>query len=154
MTQELLEYQVYRQVVAGNSPGFTGEVDCPQVPVGQTWRVDQISLAVLLPTAALVEIGALVYDLTPVTAQSIPVQLTTLQSLAPSGLGPLWGDTDDGGSPITVQGGSQLAIVFGSLIVAATYLVRVQYGLWQGSATGDATPAAGLVPGPTIPPGI
>jgi hypothetical protein len=148
--QTLLEYRVLRRVIRIQS-GFSGEIDCGQVPLDKTWRVDQISVGLFGEVAILGLSGqpVLVYDqpqgLTSsndpaLNVPTVPVDATVLLPVNSSGT--LVADFNDRGSPITVLGGDELAIVFpASLSVGWVAVLRVQYGVYQGTA-GAPTPIA------------
>lgn len=160
MPQDLLEYQVFRSVQA-----FDGTtvplISAGVVPLGQTWRVDQMTVCMFAPEdyySEIVQPSVVIYDQGAPGPTSVPAQHTRL-AYVPTDLelfpgGPqLWADVDDGGSPITVVGGGELVVVFLADDPGAdgvSCAVRIQYGVFQGTAA-PPQPAAGLVPGPTIP---
>jgi hypothetical protein len=173
---ELLEYDVFRQsgpilTVGGN------EIDAGVVPAGQSWRLEHLAVALFFPPGAVYAPGftnALVYpplvgiyDVPQPGPTVVPCQVTALSLLTQDGgingnfpLGEAavetsWYDVDDDPG-ITLSPGNQLAVVFytnqvgGPSGIAA---VRAQFAVYQGTA-GQPQPAAGVVPGPTIPVGI
>lgn len=168
MPLSLLQYQVFRQ----SAPLLTqNEIDGPQVPVGQVYRVSHLAVACYFPVGndtfwspAAPMVG--VWDAAQPKPTSVPCQVTTLSPLFQNGLiggstlagAPFaaWYDVNDDVG-ITLNPGDQLAVVFFPFWTAlaspappATCAVRAEFEVFQGTA-GEPQPAAGLTPGPSIP---
>ena len=165
MPLQLLDYQVARAVLPPTPSPAATEWDSAVVPNGQTWRVDQITVGMLagvnVNNPAPAPLTVALYDVAGPGPTAIPIQATSMSLIEQnvpfpfSGIGlatsvSLFGDFDDQGSPITLLGGAQLAIVWPYNEWALAYLVRVQYRDLSRQR-GAPQPAAGIVPGPNIP---
>lgn len=159
----LTDYQVWRKtanVTTGGNAGLV-EIDCDPVPQGSVWRVDQVACVVfplgqgesiVVSNPILVSL----YDAAQPGPTAIPIQATELAPY-PSPYGNVsatepsyWADWDAEAGPFTILGGQQLAIVFSPIPQGSTAAVRVQYGLFMGTA-GTPTPVAGAQPNPVSP---
>ena len=145
----LVDYQVARQqsVTQANDPtGISYVLAFGAVPIGYTWKVDLLSVAVfqLNGVQSFQAPSLLIYD-QPIEPSTGPVTGTTLSNYSPlSTFGgySFWADYDDDAS-VTVLAGDQLLMAFDSEIPPGCVLAgRVQYGLYQGSA-GQSRPVAG-----------
>lgn len=169
MPLELIEYQVFR-----NSNGLTREVDGPQVPAGQVYRVSHLSVAIYYPKGSLFSLNLAaspappqvgVYDVANPGPAVLPCQVTTLSPFLQNGFvagavvdpssRTAYYDVDDDAG-ITLQPGNQLAVVFYDYWTGPgtngfpLCSVRAEFEVYQGTA-GQPQPAAGLTPGPEIP---
>lgn len=156
MAEELVGFQVFSTIEQFPAATVSPEIDLPQVPLGQTWRVDRLTALLIAPNwASISQPIVLVYDQASPGPAVPPADISVLSLYTgePPNLAPGWFlDVDDCSAPITIQGGNQLAVVF-PRAGAVTCGVRVQYTIYQGLA-GKAQPAASLVPSPSIAPGL
>jgi hypothetical protein len=135
----LTDYPVFRRVtLTGVASVF--EIDCGAVPANSLWRVDQIA-CVLFPTNPLISPPIVtLYDQSNPGPTSIPIQATELAPYPSpygnvfAGLPSYWADWDAEAGPFTILGGQELAVVFSNVPSGVPVGVRVQYGLFMGSA--------------------
>lgn len=129
----------------------------------QLFRVERISAKVIYDqTVGAPVIGVSVFDQTPGTgiieADQTELVPSPFLSQFPAAVAAAL-DIADEGSPITVQAGNQLTIVFtvatsvglfGMVAGAAIAYARIQYAVFQGVA-GQAQPVAGAQAPPAVP---
>ena len=169
MPLELLEYQVFRQSGPTNqvstSPFNFAEIDLDPVPLGQTWRIEHVSLQIVANFPANNQGGggpyfAALYDKSHPLQGDAPIETTNLAPLpfineftfvAPGSVS-WWGDYFEPAQPITIPSGNQFAVLFSPTANVLSYLLRVQYAIFQGYA-GKPQPVAGAQP-VAISPGI
>lgn len=167
MPLELLEYQIFRQSGPSGSisvfPFVFGEVDMPAVPAAQTWRIENVALAVIVQFPAGSQglggpYGAALYDQAQPGPGVVPIAISNLAperfpndtyDSSPVSFG-MWADFYEPAQPITIPQGNQFAIVFSPIADVALYMVRVQYAVYGGTA-GAPTPIAGAQPNPIGP---
>ena len=145
MPWSVIDFQVLRQqlVIAAGSNTNLPQINFPQVPLSQLWRIEGVAIAMLVPSnyAYLYEVSppqVFLYD-QPVGPSVCPCQGTTLAScptIDPSqGAYDYWADFDDQGSPLTIRGGDALTVLFNAQPPVGTiFLVRIQYEVLAGVA--------------------
>lgn len=155
MPWELVDFVVQRQSEPQTPGVFTTVIEFGQVPVGYVWRVEAI-------TAWVGGVGTFVvlaYD-QPIGPSTIPIEYGLMAPVGnitqDQGVGePLIGSyvaICDRSSPLTIQGGDQLSLLFTGFGGGAPCQARVQYQLLIGTP-GKNQPILGA-PAPAIPVGI